>query len=172
MFRVIVDKVKQIKNPIKYWKEKGVEIGEHCEIYSSVSFGSEPYLVRVGNHVRINSGVNFITHDGGVWVVKKYLNIDESKMTLGLYGSISIGDNVHIGTNAIILPNVNIGNNCIIGVGAVVTKDIPDNSIAAGIPAKVIEVLDEYIYKHKEDFEQKKYASIEEKRRELLKKYK
>ena len=60
---------------------------------------------------------------------------------IDLFGTIIVGNNVHIGTNAIIMPNVTIGNNVIIGCGAIVTHDIPDNSVAVGVPAKVIKML-------------------------------
>jgi len=117
----------------------GGEMGRNCEIFPDVEFGSEPYLIHIGNHVRITNGVRFVTHDGGAWVLRDlgYENID-------VFGKITIGDNVHSGWNAIIMPNVHIGNNVVIGAGAVVTKDIPDNSVAVGIPARVIESIDEY----------------------------
>ena len=57
-------------------------------------------------------------------------------------GGIFIGNNVWIGANCCILPNVHIGDNCVIGAGSVVTKDIPSNSVAAGNPAKVIKKID------------------------------
>jgi acetyltransferase-like isoleucine patch superfamily enzyme len=60
------------------------------------------------------------------------------------YGiSITIGDNVWIGGNACIMPGVTIGNNVVIGAGSVVTKDIPDNVIAAGNPCKIIRTVTE-----------------------------
>lgn len=55
-----------------------------------------------------------------------------------LLGNVKIGSYSHIGSNATILPNVTIGNNVIIGAGSVVTKDIPDNCLAVGTPARVI----------------------------------
>lgn len=69
---------------------------------------------------------------------------------------ISIGDNVWIGGSSVILPGVRIGNNVVIGAGSVVTKDIPDNTIAAGNPCRVIREITEkdrdYYYKnHKFD---------------------
>lgn len=73
--KIIFDKLKKYKNPIKYWRKKGVEIGDNCSICASVSFGSEPYLIKVGNHVRLTENVKFITHDGGVWVLRKMYSI-------------------------------------------------------------------------------------------------
>ncbi|MNC60607.1 Galactoside O-acetyltransferase [compost metagenome] len=71
------------------------------------------------------------------------------------YGiAITIGDNVWIGGNAIINPGVTIGHNVVIGAGSVVTKDIPDNVIAAGSPCRVIREITEedrkYYFKDKE----------------------
>ena len=122
----------------------------------------------MGNHVRVNSGVQFVTHDGGVWVLRKYLKQNDADK-IDLFGRIKIGNNVHIGTNAIIMPGVNIGDNCIIGCGAIVTKDIPSNSIAMGIPAKVIESLDDYINKNMHKFDYTKHLSPEGKRAYLIK---
>ena len=119
-------------DPVKYLRILGANIGQDCEIYASVNV-MEPYLVTIGDKVRINEGVQLVTHDGGVWVLR---NLYDELKDIDLFGKIKIGNNVHIGTNAIILPGVEIGNNCIIGVGAVVTKDIPDNSIAVGVPTK------------------------------------
>jgi len=61
-------------------------------------------------------------------------------------GIPTIGDNVYISAGARIIGNVKVGNNVIIGANAVVTKDIPDNSIVAGVPAKIIRTVDEDIY--------------------------
>ena len=57
-------------------------------------------------------------------------------------GRITIGNDVWIGGNVTILPGVNIGNNVIVAAGAVVTKDVPDNSLVGGVPAKVIRTLE------------------------------
>lgn len=170
IFYAIFSKIQRIINPSKYWKKKGVRIKGGCEIYSSANFGSEPYLISLGNHVRVNSGVQFITHDGGVWVLRDYLKINNAEK-IDLFGSITVGDNVHIGTNAIIMPGVTIGNNCIIGCGAIVTKNIPDGSIAVGIPARVIESIDEYYAKNRNDFCFTKKFPMEEKKAYLLSKF-
>lgn len=154
------------KNPIKYWRKFGMKIGEGCEICSSADFGSEPYLISLGDHVRITFGVHFITHDGGVWVLR---GMSGDLADIDLFGKIKVGNNVHIGSNATILPNVEIGDNCIIGCGAIVTKNIPSNSIAVGIPAKVIESINAYEAKHIEEFVHTKRLSPVAKKEYLLK---
>lgn len=133
----------------EYLRKKGAQIGKNCEIYKSAYFGSEPYLITIGNHVRISAGVQLITHDGGVWVLRNHEKYKEYFHNADSFGKIEIGNNVHIGINALIMPNVKIGNNCVVATGAIVTKDVPDNSIVAGIPARIIESIEEYAQKQK-----------------------
>lgn len=164
---IIIDKIRRYRNPIKYWKNRGLTIGNGCEVFSSASFGSEPYLISIGDNVRINSGVNFVTHDGGCWVLRNYLKGKNSSQ-LDLFGAIKVGNNVHIGTNSFIMPGVSIGDNVIIGCCSVVTRDIPSNSVAVGIPARVIESVDEYYIKHKEEFVYTKQLNQSKKKEYLL----
>lgn len=155
-------------NPIKYWKKQGANIGKGCTIYSSVSLGSEPYLISIGDNVRISADTTLLTHDGGLWVVR---NLYENAKQADKFGKVTIGNNVHIGVKCTIMPGVTIGNNVIIGCGAVVTKDIPDNSIAVGVPARVIETIEEYHVKNADRYEKTKMLSAEEKRKYLTEKY-
>lgn len=145
----------------------GAKVGEKSEIYADVDFGSEPYLTSIGNHVRITGGVRFVTHDGGIWVLRG----KQLPENADVFGRITVGDNVHIGMNAIIMPNVNIGSNCVIGCGAVVTRDIPSNSIAAGVPAKTIESIDSYYEKKKDTCCSTKHMDYKQKKSYLLKNY-
>ena len=79
---------------------------------------------------------------------------------------------MHIGTNAVIMPGVSIGNNVVIGVGAIVTKNIPDNSVAVGVPARVIETVQEYRMKNLDKFDFTKGLSPSKKEQYLLEKHK
>ena len=111
----------------KYARLIGVQVGKDCRILGT-NFGSEPYLISIGDHVAIANGVRFINHDGGVRVFRKeYPDADFIR-------PIVIHDNCVIGGNAIILPGVIIGPNCVIGAGSIVSKSIPPNTIAAGVP--------------------------------------
>ena len=142
-----LSKIVKLKRKIslKKYKKMGMVFSEDLSLMSMPDFGSEPYLISLGKHVRICSNVKFITHDGSTWVFREKPEYKD----VVRFGQIRIGDNCFIGDNVTILPNVVIGDNCIIGVGAVVTSDIPDNSVAVGVPAKVISSVDEFARKCK-----------------------
>lgn len=153
------------ENYIDLLRRQGAKIGEGCDINNSVIFGSEPYLITIGNHVRINSGVNLITHDGGCWVLRKVeYGFDPDFQNADCFGTIKICDNVHIGNNAIIMPGVTVGENSIIACGAVVTKDVPPHSVYGGVPARKIETIEEYAAKMKKKFVPTKGYSYEKKK--------
>lgn len=118
----------------RYARHQGVKIGKSCNIQVR-NFGTEPYLVEIGNHVQITDGTKFFTHGGG-WVFRNEIpNLD-------MFGKILIKDNVYIGNNTLIMPGVTIGNNVIVGAGSVVTNSVPDDSVVAGNPAKIISNLE------------------------------
>ena len=115
--------------------------------------------------MHITAGVKFITHDGGT-LLYRHLIPD-----LEITKPIKIGNNVYIGNNVILLPGVTVGNNVIIGAGAIVSKDIPDNSVAVGVPAKVIKTADEYFQKIQRESLHLGNLKGEEKDRALMKYY-
>lgn len=140
-----------------YFKSKlGKNFGKNIVIHSNVSVGS-PQLLEIRDDVSIMGHVQLGYAVGGKIILDKGVlighdvtfinNMHEFKnkhipvQKQGYkqpYEDIKIGKNVWIGTRAIIFPGVIIGDYSIIGAGAVVTKSIPANSIAAGVPAKVI----------------------------------
>ncbi len=112
--------------------------GERIRITGMADFGSEPYLISLGSDVTITSGVCFVTHDGGVGALR------ERHPGLHVYDTIEVGDRVFIGTRTIVLPGVRIGSDVVIGAGSIVTKDIPDGTVAAGNPCRPIRSIEEY----------------------------
>ena len=113
-------------------------VGERVRITGIVDFGSEPYLIELGSDVTITSGVTFVNHDGGVGVLRS------RHPGLNVYDAISVGDRVFIGTRTIVLPGVSIGSDVVIGAGSVVTRDVPDGTVAAGNPCRPIRAIEEY----------------------------
>lgn len=101
-------------------------------------------LIRIHNNVKIASNVTFVTHDVTHSMLNKMSGEDQYRETVGC---IEIMDNVFVGTGVTILNNVRIGSNVIVAAGAVVTKDVPDNSVVGGVPARVICTLEEYLAK-------------------------
>lgn len=127
----------------------GVKLGERVKLVTCPNFGSEPYLISIGNDTTVSFNVVFVTHDASTRVIR---NLPDGNPETVIYGKIEIGRNCFIGCRTTILPNVKIGDNSIIGACSLVNRDIPANSIAAGNPCKVICSLDEYRKKHEKDF--------------------
>lgn len=152
----------------EYYKKKiGVKMGNDCQVFNNVGFGSEPYLVQLGSKVKITNGTQFITHDGGMEVLRNL----ESLPNADFFGQIIIGNNVFIGNRTMILPGVTVGDNVVIGAGSIVTKDIPNDSVCAGVPAKVIRSIDEYKNKYTDLVDYTKGLSQNEKKKYLEKKF-
>lgn len=124
------------RDPVGYARKIGVRIGAGCRLID-VDFGSEPWLVRLGDRVSATD-TQFITHDGGVWVFR------EAMPDIDRVAPIVIGSNVFIGSRSIILPGVTIGDDVVIGAGSVVTRDIASGTIAAGVPARALSTLEAY----------------------------
>ena len=143
---------------VEFYRHAGVEIGQNVLLIRCSIDLHMPRLLSIGNNVTIVRS-SILVHDASL------------NKTIGFtkYGKVEIGNDVFIGLGSIILPNVKIGDRVVIGAGTVVSKDIPDNSIAVGNPCRIIGTYDEYLERQLQNmkarpvFDKKsKYATTEE----------
>jgi len=139
-----------------YLRKKGAfhALGSNCYIAKSANI-PDPYLTSIGDNVWITSGCQLLCHDASVIM----LNIMQGEH-YDRVGPIVIGSNCFLGNNAIVLPGVTIGAGCIIGAGSVVSRNVPDNSVHAGNPARFICRLEDYLQKIKNATESYPWAAL------------
>lgn len=119
----------------------GMKVGEGFKRLNGVILDpGHCWLIEIGDHVTMAPRVHILCHDAST---KQFL--DYTKI-----GRVTIGSNVFIGAESVVLPGVTIGDNVIVGANSTVTHDIPANSVAAGSPARVICTLQDYLNKEKE----------------------
>ena len=114
-----------------------------CDFGNRVTFGKGVFI----NHSAILSASGGIEFQDGVSVAPGVriatINHDfNNRHTIYTYGKVVIKKNAWIGMNVTICPGVTIGKNSVVAAGAVVTKDVPDNAVVGGVPAKIIKMLD------------------------------
>lgn len=136
---------------------KGISVGDNCRIYEHCQLVTDHFDprcgIRIGNNCHFNFGC-YLSGTGGLEIGDNCLfgpgakiitgghrfdDLDTDIVAQGLSTApVAIRDNVWVGAGAIILPNVTIGSGSVIAAGAVVTKSVPENSVVAGVPAKLI----------------------------------
>jgi acetyltransferase-like isoleucine patch superfamily enzyme len=109
--------------------------GDDCYIMTGTTF-TDPKYVEIGNNVQF-AACTIFGHDGSIAMLNRAYGV-----VLEGVGPVRIKDNVFIGHNAIVMPNVTIGPNAIVAAGSVVTKDVPEGSVVSGIPAHVLGSVD------------------------------
>ncbi len=115
--------------------DNGMTVGKDCFVDNDCYFDSSHcWLITIGDRVVFGPKVRILCHDASL------------KKSLGytMIGKVTIGNDVFIGADSIVMPGVTIGDKVVIGAGSIVTKDIPSNSVAVGSPAKVIKTYDEF----------------------------
>lgn len=129
-----IDKLEELK-------QKGFRPGINFNMrHDCIIDFSHAWHIEIGDDVTLAPRVHILAHDASTW---HYLGHSKVK-------NVKIGNRVFIGAGSIILPGITIGNDVIVGAGSVVTKDIPDNAIVAGNPAKFLMNTDIYIQQEKE----------------------
>lgn len=125
---------------VEQLQKMGLQVGKNFN--PQIGFELDPshcWLIKIGDNVTFGPHVQVLAHDASTCNTLGYAKI----------GNVKICNNVFIGAGSIILPGVEIGDNSIVGAGSVVTKNVPNDVVFAGNPAKQIMTLSEYIDKNK-----------------------
>lgn len=139
-FKNILNRIRGEQSIEKLIK-RGLVVGKDFKCMGEVIIDpSHCWHVTIGNNVTLAPRVHVLAHDTSTKLFLDYTRVS----------NVSIGDNVFVGAGTIVLPGVSIGNNVVIGAGSVVSRDIPDNCVAVGNPARVVKPLDEYLKREKE----------------------
>ena len=119
----------------------GMKVGKNFgRLHGVILDPSHCWLIEFGDNVTMAPRVHVLCHDASTKVHLGYTKI----------GKVKIGNNVFVGAESVIMPNVTLGDNVIVGANSTVTKSFPDNVVIAGSPAKIIAKTDEYLKKQKE----------------------
>ena len=149
-----------IYSPTKWARYLGVKVGDNCLIGKD-HWSSEPYLITIGHHVQLTSGVRIHTHGGGNSVRMFDPSFD-------CFGKVKIDDWAYIGSGSHIMPGVTIGEGALVAAGSVVTKTVEPRTVVGGNPAHYICTTQEYFEKNKHYNIKTKGLSVKEKKRILL----
>ena len=153
--------------------ERGLTVGKNFNrLGGTIIDDSHCWLITIGDNVTLAPRVHILAHDASTKNALGYTRI----------GLVNIGSNVFVGAESVILPGVTIGNNVVIGSGSIVAKDVEDNSVVAGNPAKKICKYDEYVLRKSEemkntvvfnkDYTMNSKEFNDEKKREIIQKLK
>ena len=119
---------------------KGLKVGKKVRFVQVPQFGTEPFLIEIGDETTFSNNVRFINHDGG----QNALHFLEKYRDVRTFGRIKIGKQCLIGADTIIMPGVEMEDNCILGAGSILTTSMKKGSVFAGTPAKFICTIEEY----------------------------
>ena len=117
-----------------------MKVGRKVRFVEVPQFGTEPFLIEIGDETTFSNNVRFVNHDGG----QNALHFFEKYRDVRTFGRIKIGKQCLIGADTILMPGVEMQDNCILGAGSILTTSMKKGSVFAGIPAKFICTVEEY----------------------------
>jgi len=124
------------KDYLQKLKARGLKVGENFNMQQGVIIDdSHCWHIEIGDDVTLAPNVHILAHDASTKIFLDYTKI----------GKVKIGNKVFIGASSVILPGVTVGNNVVIGAGSIVNKDVEDNSVMVGNPAKKVMNIDTFI---------------------------
>lgn len=145
LFKLMIVRLVKLRDDLRHWRlnsylrrlqKRGLKVGENFRFHGDFMIdGAHPYLVEIGDNVIISTGVWIYSHDAAMWRDLTYYRIQKTVLK----------SNCGVGARATILPGVTIGENAVVAAGAIVTRDVPPNTIVAGNPAKPIGSYSDYI---------------------------
>lgn len=125
---------------LKICLAKGLKVGKNVRFVEVPQFGTEPFLIEIGDETTFSNNVRFINHDGGY----NALHFFEKYKDVRAFGRIKIGKQCLIGADTIIMLGVEMGDNCVLGAGSILTSSMPSGTVYAGVPARFVCTIEEY----------------------------
>lgn len=125
---------------LKICISKGLKVGKNVRFVEVPEFGTEPFLIEIGDETTFSNNVRLINHDGGY----NALHFFDKYKDVRAFGRIKIGKQCLIGADCIIMLGVEMEDNCVLGAGSILTTSMPRGTVYAGVPARYICTIEEY----------------------------
>ncbi|CAA7390386.1 acyltransferase [Chryseobacterium fistulae] len=125
---------------LKICIKKGLKVGKDVRFVEVPQFGTEPFLIEIGDETTFSNNVRFINHDGGYNALHFFKKYEDVRA----FGRIKIGKQCLIGADTTIMLGVEMEDNCVLGAGSILTTSMPKGTVYAGVPARFVCTIEEY----------------------------
>ncbi|MEQ8763439.1 MAG: acyltransferase [Planctomycetota bacterium] len=140
-----LDIAKRRKDPVELLRYRGAVVGRNVFIDKNVEIEQRAsFLLEIGDGVGIGENCRIILHDSSTW---SHCDLPTK------FGKVVLRDRVYVGVSSIILCGVEVGAGTVIGAGSLVTKSLPAGVVAAGVPCKVLDTIENYSARMREVYE-------------------